>query len=163
VLTRRLDDIPEVSGTDFLKLDVQGGEIMVLNGAVRTLRDVLVIHAEAEFLPMYKNQPLFSDIDPWMRAHGFVLHKIPILGVRALYPFSTTDAAAANQVLWSDVVYVRDFMVLDRLSEAQLLKLAAILHANYESYDLAGVALGVVDRRTGSDLQKQYIDSLMAA
>lgn len=163
VLTKRLDDIPEASGTDFLKLDVQGGELLVLEGAIRTLRDVLVIHTEAEFLPMYNNQPLFSDIAPWLRARGFVLHKIPAIGVRVFESFMTDDPAAANQVLWCDVVYVRDFLALDRLSETQLLKLAAIAHENYESHDLAAVALGEYDRRTGSALQRRYIDRLIAA
>src|SRR5688572_10423413 len=104
VLTKPLDEIPKASGADYLKLDVQGGELMVLEGAARTLRDVLVIHTEAEFLPLYRNQPLFSDIDPWLRARGFVLHKMPIMGVRRLHPIKTDDPVAANQLLWCDLV-----------------------------------------------------------
>ena len=163
VLTKPLDEIPEASGTDYLKLDVQGGELMVLEGATRTLRDVLVIHTEAEFLPLYKNQPLFSDIDPWLRARGFVLHKMPIMGVRRLHPIKADDPVAANQLLWCDLVYMRDFLALDRLSEQQLLKLTAILHENYESYDLAAVVLGEFDRRAGTAFQGQYINRLTVA
>ena len=33
VQTTRLDDIPETAGVDFLKVDVQGGEMMVFEGA----------------------------------------------------------------------------------------------------------------------------------
>jgi FkbM family methyltransferase len=164
VLTRRLDDIAEAAGTDFLKLDVQGGELMVLEGAIRMLRDVLVIHTEAEFLPMYRGQPLFSDLDPWLRARGFVLHRIPVIGVRLFDPFTSNDPlAAASQSLWCDVVYVRDFLALDRLSEPQLLKLAAIMHENYRAYDFAALALGAVDRRAGSDLYDRYVSRLAAA
>lgn len=164
VVTKRLDDIPEASGADFLKLDVQGGELMVLEGAIRTLRDVLVVHTEAVFLPLYKNQPLFSDIDPWLRARGFVLHKLYHFGGQLFKPFPFVDRpdTGISQVMWCDAVYVRDFLELKRLSEAQLLKLAAILHANYGSHDFAAVALGAFDRRAQSALQRRYIERLAA-
>lgn len=165
VLTKRLDDIPEASGVDFLKLDVQGGELMVLEGAARILRDVLVVHTEVGFLPLYKNQPLFSDIDPWMRARGFVLHRLNHLGGWLFDPFVVRKEreSPASQLLQCDAVYVRDFLAFDRLSEAQLLKLAAILHQNYGSHDLAAVALAEFDRRTGSELQRRYVARLDAA
>jgi FkbM family methyltransferase len=60
VRTVRLDDVAEARGADYLKLDVQGGELMVLQGAAAVLRDVLVLHTEVEFLQMYKRQPHFS-------------------------------------------------------------------------------------------------------
>lgn len=44
--TKRLDDIPEITGADFLKLDVQGAELDVLNGGDRVLADALVVHTE---------------------------------------------------------------------------------------------------------------------
>jgi hypothetical protein len=72
--TRRLDDFAETTGADFLKIDVQGGELLVLQGALERLRDVLVVHTEVEFLPLYKKQPLFADIDSFLRAQGFAFH-----------------------------------------------------------------------------------------
>ena len=159
--TRRLDDVPQAAGADFLKLDVQGGELMVLDGAPRTLRDVLVVHTEVEFVPLYKGQPLFSDIDARMRSHGFALHKMPFLGLRPFAPFPV-EIERATQYLWADVVYVRDFMRFEALSPAQLLKLAAVLHVNYDSFDLACAALAAHDRQAGTRLQQDYLSYVSA-
>jgi FkbM family methyltransferase len=164
VQTKRLDDIAQARGADFLKVDVQGAELMVFQGAEETLRDVLVIQTEAEFVPLYKGQPLFADVDAFLRARGFVLHKLPVLAGRTFKPLVLVENpyAAMSQILWCDAVYVRDFMAFDRLAPDQLLKLAAILHENYGSHDLAAVALLAHDRLTGGALQPRYLQRLVA-
>src|SRR5215468_7719910 len=73
--TVRLDDVAETAGAAMLKIDIQGGELMALSHATARLRDLLVIHTEVEFLPMYVDQPLFSDLDLFLRRHGFVFHR----------------------------------------------------------------------------------------
>jgi hypothetical protein len=67
-----------------------------------------------------------------------------------------------SQMLWCDAVYVRDFLAFDRLAADQLLKIAAILHEDYASYDFACLALASYDRKTGSDLQASYLSYLTA-
>lgn len=164
VETRRLDDIPETAGVDFLKLDVQGGELMVLQGAETRLKDVLVIHTEVEFIPLYKGQPLFADIDIFVRSHGFALHKLKLFG-RTFKPLiaNNNPHAALSQNIWGDAIYVRDFMAFDRLSPEALLKIAVICHENYNSYDLVGVALEAYDRKMGTGLQMAYLQALAKA
>lgn len=154
VQTVRLDDIPEAAGTDYLKLDVQGAELMVLEGARRLLEDVLVVHSEVEFLPMYRDQPLFADIDAHLRARGFLLHRIHgIHGETFRLPgVEVSVGEVVNQQLWAEVLYVRDFRRLDGLPAEALLKYAAILHENYGSSDLATLVLAAYDRQTGTDL-----------
>ncbi len=63
----------DVARGDFIELDVQGGELEVLTGAERTLGGTLGIQAEVEFAPMYLGQPLFADIDAFLRARAFQL------------------------------------------------------------------------------------------
>ncbi len=165
VATRRLDDIPEARGADFLKVDVQGGELMVFRGAAATLREAVVIHTELEFLPLYKNQPLFADVDAHLRSQGFVLHKFANVGGWIFDYAGTTgnDHPPVSQLLWCDGVYVRDFMAFDRLSPGQLLKIAVILHENYGSYDLAASALEAYDRMSGTRLKARYHECLAQA
>ncbi|MGE0733470.1 MAG: FkbM family methyltransferase [Alphaproteobacteria bacterium] len=162
VQTKRLDDIPELAGTDYLKVDVQGGELLVYLGGPRTLADAAVVHTEIEFVPMYKNQPLFADIDAHLRSRGFALHRIPGFSGRTFKPLIVKNDVNAllSQIMWADAVYVRDFMNFDRTPPAQLLKIAAILHENYRSYDLAAYALGAHDRQTGGTLQPSYLNRL---
>ena len=157
--TKRLDDLPETAGADFLKMDVQGAELLVLEGAVARLADILAVHVEVEFLPLYKNQPLFADIDTFLRAHGFAFHTMNSFG-RTFKPaiVNNDPSARLNQLIWADAVYVRDFMRFAELAPESLLKIAAIMHENYRSFDLAAHALGAYDRQTGSDLQRRYMD-----
>jgi len=61
--TRRLDDVSETQGMDFLKVDVQGGEMGVFSGAKERLSEALMIHTEVQFVPFYKDQPLFAELD----------------------------------------------------------------------------------------------------
>jgi FkbM family methyltransferase len=163
VETKRLDDIPEMAGADFLKADVQGAELLVFQGAVETLKSVLVVHTEVEFVPMYKRQPLFADIDAFVRAQGFEFHRLIGTAGRTFKPliFNNNVGAAMSQMLWGNVVYVRDFMTFDQLAPPALLKLAVILHENYGAADLAAVALEAYDRHTGSSLQPAYIERLV--
>ncbi|MCC6212856.1 MAG: FkbM family methyltransferase [Burkholderiales bacterium] len=162
VQTRRLDDIAEVAGADFLKMDVQGGELLVLRGAERFLRDILVVHTEACFSPLYRGQPLFADLDSHLRARGFFFHRFGYFGGYPFRPIPVSDGSPSltNQPLWCDAIYVRDFQGFDLLAPAQLLKLAAILHENYASPGLAAVALAEFDRKTGSALQPRYLDAI---
>jgi FkbM family methyltransferase len=161
VETRRLDDIPEVEGTDFLKVDVQGAELMVFEGAARVLDNALVVDAEIQFVPLYKGVPLFGDIDSHLRSKGFLLHRLTQMG-RTFKPlvFMNDVTATLSQVLWGEAVYVRDFMQFDQLSSVALLKLATILHEAYRSVDMAALALASYDRQNASNLQQAYIERL---
>ena len=68
--TERLDDL-SISSVDFIKIDIQGGELKALNGGVGLMEKTLGLEIEVEFLPMYSNQPLFGEISEFVTAHGF--------------------------------------------------------------------------------------------
>src|ERR1700733_10279150 len=76
VEARRLDDMPELEGTDFLKVDVQGAELMVFEGAARILENALVVDTEVQFVPLYKGASQFGEIDSFLRSKGFLLHRL---------------------------------------------------------------------------------------
>lgn len=61
---------------DFIKADVQGAELDVLRGATETLRDVLLIEVEVEFNRLYTGQPLFGEVDAFVRKQGFQIWRL---------------------------------------------------------------------------------------
>jgi FkbM family methyltransferase len=65
-----------VTCIDFLKLDVQGAELDVLLGGEASLKNVRALEVEVEFNPIYLNQPLFGDVDAFLRKKGFVLWRL---------------------------------------------------------------------------------------
>jgi FkbM family methyltransferase len=163
--TVRLDDVPETVALDFLKIDIQGAELMVFQNAVERLSNALIIQTEVEFLPMYIGQPLFSDVDQFLRKYGFVLHRFHPLTSRTIKPLIVNNSpyAGLSQLLWADAIFVRDFVHLDPLSAEQLLRLAVILHDCYRSYDLTLHLLSEYDRRMKTSLGKRYLETITGA
>jgi len=165
VETRRLDDIAEVESADYLKLDVQGAEYDVIEGAARVLSSTLVVHTEVEFVPLYLGQPLFAEVDQALRRQGFCFHRFTGLAGRTFKPMIAHNDpnALLSQMLWADAVYVRDWMHWDALNAGQLLKTALILHDVYGSADLCMIALAQHDRKTGSAICGPYLRRLQNA
>ena len=87
VQTKRLDDVEEYPPIDFMKIDVQGGELDILRHGVNTLGNVTVVQLEVEFVPVYKDQPLFGDLQVFLRDQGFQLHKFIDIAGRCFRPF----------------------------------------------------------------------------
>jgi FkbM family methyltransferase len=91
---------------DFLKVDVQGAELGVLQGGVRALETSLVgVQAEVCFIPLYEDQPLFADVDIFLRNLGFALFDLNgefWKGVAA-----PTAGNARGQLIFGDAVYLK--------------------------------------------------------
>lgn len=157
--TKRLDDVPEVRGADYIKLDVQGSELPILKAARETLESVTVVQIEVNFVPFYEDQPLFAELDQELRGAGFYFHRFLPLVSRVFKPLllNNDPYAGLSQVLWTDAIYVRKFTDLDAVSDDGLLKTARIVHEAYRSYDLAGMLLHQHDERTGGALYAAYL------
>lgn len=162
VQTSRLDDISGLVDVDFIKIDVQGAELMIFEHGPRVLSEAVLIQTEVEFLPLYKEQPLFADVDRHLRGAGYQLHTFLGFGQRAFKPLvkNKQPHLGFRQLLWSDAVYARDFMRLGELSEPKLMKLALLLHDLYESLDLCHVVLAELDRRSGQKWAPRYLARL---
>lgn len=164
VETKRLDDLRDsISDIDFLKIDVQGASLDVFRGGVELLKTAVMIQTEVEFVPLYKDQPLFSDVDQFLRSQGFSFVRFSGLCGRCYAPFHINNNfwEPMCQVMWTDAVYMRDFMELDGVSPNKLLRLAAILHTNFQYYDLTHYVLQAYDKQTGEGVAGRYMKKLL--
>jgi protein O-GlcNAc transferase len=159
VATVRLDDLPEIRDVDFIKLDVQGAELIILQNALRILPEVLLIQVEVEFVPLYRDQPMFADVDVFLRASGFQFHAFDGLCGRAFKPLlpATGPYTPFRQVLWADALYVADWMHLERFTDGQLRRYAVLAHDVLRSFDLVHLLLSELDRRTGECTADLYV------
>ena len=66
---------------DFLKLDTEGSEYYILNGAITQLNEnILGVRSEIAFDNVFENMPLFSDINSFMLKMNFFLLNIDYTG-----------------------------------------------------------------------------------
>ena len=93
---------------DFIKLDTQGSELDILKGADSALRkSVLTAEIEVEFAPIYENQPLFADIDAFMRERGFILQDMG--NFLYMKPRGLAGVGGAKgRVISADALYIKD-------------------------------------------------------
>ncbi|MBS28242.1 MAG: FkbM family methyltransferase [Alphaproteobacteria bacterium] len=168
VETRRLDDIAEVRPADFIKLDVQGAELMVLEAGAQVLADTLAVQAEVSFLPIYRDQALFADVDAFLRAQGFAFHTMVGVGSRPFRPLikDGNPNRGFAQVIWSNALYFRDpasFPEMAGKSPGALLRVAVLAHELYGAFDLAAAALQHYGAAKAPGLATAYIRALMDA
>ena len=96
-----------IQDVDFIKIDTQGSELFILQGAIDILRkSVFGLEIEVEFIELYKNQPLFSDVDDFLRKLGFRLFDLR----KAYWKRSAGKSikGGKGQVIFGDALYFKE-------------------------------------------------------
>ena len=159
VQTVRLDDIDEVDPPDFLKMDVQGAELEILKNGVQKLETCLAMQLEVSFFSLYEEQPSFGEIDIYLRSKGFVPHMFLDVKRWSIAPtiFNGNFRVPGNQLLESDIIYIKSPLSLSGLSDTQLKKLAVLAHYSFKSYDLcARLLIALEERKVCEPNSHQY-------
>jgi FkbM family methyltransferase len=146
--TTRLDDVEEVPGIDFLKIDVQGAELMVLRNGRTKLKDCAFVQIEMSFFALYKGQPCFAEVDRELHSQGFIVHGLAEMARLPIAPYRGEDVwLGLNQLVEVDMLYVRDVKHPQTLTTDVLRKTALIADACYDSFDLATRCLAELEQR----------------
>jgi FkbM family methyltransferase len=166
VETRKLDDIGEIDAMDYLKIDVQGSELAIFQNGRRRLAETVILQTEVSFLPLYKKQPVFGEVDLELRGQGFIPHALISIDRRMIWPLVGADSfSAIHQLVEADAVYVRDFTQPDTIGTEQLKHLALVAYHCYGSHDLAAICIQHLINRKAVDLDagSRYFDLVRAA
>jgi FkbM family methyltransferase len=110
---------------DVLKLDIQGAELAALQGAEAILKNVLAVELEVAFQETYVGQPLFADIDIFLRARGFSLTKLRTESWRRE---THTRSPHGATVLYGDALYLHECRLLTAPEKATHIYRAYRLH-----------------------------------
>ena len=140
IATRRIDDMDEIPQIDFLKIDIQGGELAVFQNARQKLRDTIAIQTEMRFCRIYEDEPLFGEVDIELNNQGFEMHNIFEAPRRFRMPHAhvaKTTNHCVKQLLDNDFIYVRGLRALDEADALKLKKLAVLADGVFQSFDLA--------------------------
>lgn len=137
--THRLDALDDIVRMDFLKIDIQGGELAVFQNGKTKLAQSVMIQTEVSLVPLYSGQPVLGDIDLELRSQGFIPHAFAGMRRWVVAPCSLNNNpyAALNQVLETDMVYMRDIRHPDRMSDDMLKHMAMIAYHCYNSFDVS--------------------------
>ena len=119
---------------DYLKIDTQGSELQVLQGARQLLKDrqILVVKAEASTVAVYDGQPLFEDICSFMKDSGF-----------SLVDFVVADIGAGLKAPSGDALFV----LADMKEPSHRVRAAAVLSWLGRAQAAASVAAGLLSEQ----------------
>ncbi|MDX2216780.1 MAG: FkbM family methyltransferase [Oculatellaceae cyanobacterium bins.114] len=126
--TTTLDEFCQSEGVteiDLIQLDVQGGELQVLQGATTALKKISAIRTEVEFTELYVGQSLFSDMDQHLRQQGFSLFDLSNLN-HGLRRVPIASKVHPGGLIWADACYFRDFIQTPDPNPDKILKLACV-------------------------------------
>ncbi|CUW38084.1 putative methyltransferases [Magnetospirillum sp. XM-1] len=145
VQTRVLDDVLDeanVTNPAYLKLDVEGAELEILEAAPRALEHLLTVKAEVSFLPFRHGQPLAGDVEAFLRGHDFVLMDLMRPHHWRVHGYVAHPQAAAQTIPYSRGQLVQgDFLFFRSPDSVQSmerrLQLAALAMA-HGHFDFAG-------------------------
>jgi FkbM family methyltransferase len=146
----------KIGPVDFVKSDIQGADLEAFQSGWGVLRDAVFVVSETLFSPLYHDIPLFGDVCSELMAQGFQFYRFIGPCGRTLKDIVlNNNKNYASCQMWADAIFVRDVTKWDKLTDAQLLKLA-VLADMYGVPDITGTCLLIYDARKNTKLWTHY-------
>jgi len=134
---KKIDDL-EIENTDFMKLDVQGGELEIIKGGNLSLEKCIGLEIEVEFVKLYKEQPLFGDISNYLDEKGFIF-----IDFTSLARWERHQYKSYGQLIFGDALFLRPPEIFSKNNNIDLnyLKKYIAICFLYKRFDLINDAI----------------------
>lgn len=117
---------------DIIKLDTQGNEFEILQGATKSLQKALIVEVEVEFYQIYEKQKLAFDIMKKMNDHNF-----EILYINRVFSSSKKfKGVSKGQITFGEILFGISREQAMKLSIEKQIKYCVLL-INYGHIDFA--------------------------
>ena len=147
----RKNGIQEV---DFIKLDTQGSELSILKGGADSLKKASGLEVEVEFAELYENQPLFNEVDSFVRKMDFGLFDIKRYFWKRNN--SKTFGSRKGQLVCGDALYFRgpeEVLMMDEINQEKIIR-SICIYLVYGYTDLAQTLFNIAkkERKLSTDV-----------
>ena len=142
--TIKLDDV-KIENCDFIKLDVQGGELKVLEGSINKLEKCFGVELEVEFFPIYFDQPLFSDVVDFLKKKDLVF----IDFINLVRWERDNSYSSLGQCTFGDALFLKspESIIYSQTLNSQILSRYLAILFIYNRFDLIQVVSEKIDKK----------------
>ncbi len=122
---------------EILKIDTQGAELLILQGAERTLAErTCCIVCEASFFTVYQGAPLFSELELHLRKRGFSFYGFLDIQQRSTRRLDKRTTRGRERFMQADAVFFKD-PVEQNLMDRRAISIVVVAAVLLGFFDLA--------------------------
>tara|TARA_A100001011_G_scaffold331900_1_gene358632 strand:+ start:140 stop:1111 length:972 start_codon:yes stop_codon:yes gene_type:complete len=149
----KLDDL-KIENPDFIKIDVQGGELEIIKGANYSLNNCIGLEVEVEFTHIYKNQPLFGNICEYLNNCGFIF-----IDFTSLVRWERNKLDGYGQLIFGDALFLKppEYHLDTSNVNLEFLKKYISICFLYKRFDLI---LSTLEYCKDIQIYKEYINQI---
>ena len=147
----RKNSIEEI---DFIKIDVQGHELPILKGSDEYLKNVIGMEVEVEFVEVYENQPLFFEVDYFIREKDFELYDLKRYFWKNKHEIYSKESK--GQLIFGDALYFKKpekLLSIQNIDEKKILRSVFV----YLSYGYVGLARELIIKSNEKNIIKDEL------
>ena len=138
---------------DFVKLDIQGGELKAMEGLGDKLKECLGVEIEIEFSEIYTAQPLFGEVDSFLRSQGFYFSDFT-----NLTRWEKRSHEGFGRCVFGDGLWLRNLESIDHIKDEWCMKYAAICSL-YGKLDEANTTIDLAEDAVNKEEFKRILQS----
>lgn len=142
---------PKPQRIDFIKLDAQGADLPIMQGAGAYLSDILAVQMELQFIELYEGQPLFHEANQFMLESGFEL--LDLEPSRWLNRHADASRQETGRLVQCDALYCRPLAYWQSRGMAdddRLCRLMLVLAATGQGAEAWALLKTATEQRNGA-------------